>query len=414
MVRSPFFGKVNRNMVLLLGGQFISSLGDHIWALALPWLVYDLTGSSVVMSGMLAIQYIPQILLSVGIGVYVDRTDRRRTMIAFTLIPAAVIATIVLLVYVDQVSVWILYPAAFVLSVTGLVYGTARDALVPSIASRENLVWANTKLRLVNSVSKVVGPLLAGMLIGLIGTANSLTVDALTFIALLLALLAIEVPNGTSPAPRQRRDFWKEAAEGLTFVRRNQLILQVTIPILIQNVGAAAAISSLVFFARSVLQLTAAATSLIYTIGAVGTVGLTLLAPIVGKRFSTRSLLPIVFLVSGLGILGLAVSRTWLEAGIAFALQTGSAGFLNTLYYSMIQSETPPELLGRVLAVSTTLARIVSPVTMSLAGIAVAYSDSRTVLLGAAGLVLVTALVTAFLTYQPARRVPAEASSSQH
>jgi len=150
------------NYALLWSSQLISQIGN--WALfaALPFFVFQLTGSVVATGIMFFVEVIPSILLGSLAGVFVDRWDRRWTMIAANI--ARALLLLLLLTFRDAEQVWVAYLVAFFASVANLFFGPANNALLPQLVSEDELVTANSLDALGENVARIVGPAVGGAL----------------------------------------------------------------------------------------------------------------------------------------------------------------------------------------------------------------------------------------------------------
>lgn len=153
-----------RNYALLWSSQLISQTGN--WALfaALPFFVFQLTGSVLATGIMFFVEVIPPVLLGSVAGVFVDRWDRRWTMIGANI--ARGLLLLLLLTFRSAEQVWVVYVVALLGSVANLFFGPANDALLPQLVRDDDLVTANSLDALGENVARILGPALGGALLG--------------------------------------------------------------------------------------------------------------------------------------------------------------------------------------------------------------------------------------------------------
>ena len=144
-----------RNFALVWVGQFISVVGDYLLLVALPYYVYDRTGSALATGAMFMVQMVPRLVLASVAGVFVDRWDRRRTMVVSDVLRAAVL--LMLLAARSPAQFWIVYLVALVQAIIGLFFGPAKNALIPHLVPQEQLAAANALNALNNSLGSMVG-----------------------------------------------------------------------------------------------------------------------------------------------------------------------------------------------------------------------------------------------------------------
>ncbi|MGZ6300142.1 MAG: MFS transporter, partial [Candidatus Limnocylindria bacterium] len=134
-----------RDYGLLWFGGFVSMLGDFVLFVGLPYEIYRMTGSTLATMGMSLAFLLPNILLGSVAGVYVDRWDRRRLMIAVNLLQAVSLLPLLL---VSQLGLWVIYAVLVIESCVSQLFGPARVALMPSLLAggKDELLTANATL----------------------------------------------------------------------------------------------------------------------------------------------------------------------------------------------------------------------------------------------------------------------------
>lgn len=224
----------NRNFALLWLGGLISFVGDWALFIALPVFVYELTGSTLATGGMFIAQTLPRLLLGSIAGVFVDRWDRRWTMIAANLLCAA--ALLLLLPVRSPADLWLVYMAAFLQTSISLFFQPAEAALVPRLVGEEHLLPANALIALNWELTRLIAPPLGGLLMALSGLGSVIALDCASFLLAALMILLVAPPAEAAPAPTPAnpsrgaaawRMVWRELAEGLALVRRERLIASI-------------------------------------------------------------------------------------------------------------------------------------------------------------------------------------------
>ena len=191
-----------RGFALLWLAGLVSQLGDWALFIALPFWVYERTGSVPATGVTLALYNVPRLLLSPVAGVLVDRCDRRRTLITADLCSAALLLPLLLASSPVGVPVLpVVYAVVFAQACVVHVVGPASGALVPLVVAAPQLVAANALTTLTGGVARLAGPSLGGALLGLAGFEAVVVVDAASFLvsAALVALVAVR-PATAAPA----------------------------------------------------------------------------------------------------------------------------------------------------------------------------------------------------------------------
>src|SRR5919199_987371 len=221
-----------RNFALLWAAGLISMLGDWVLFIALPFYIYTLTGSALATGLMFIVETLPPLLLGSVAGVFVDRWDRRRTLIGADLLRG----TILLALLIPRSPEWlgIVYVVAFAQSTVAQFFGPAKGALVPRLVGERHLVAANALDASSNNLTRLIGPTLGGALLAWLGLTSVVLVDAISFFVsgMLIALIALPdapgrrstEPASSSVTPSTMMLAWQEWIDGLRLVRREHLV----------------------------------------------------------------------------------------------------------------------------------------------------------------------------------------------
>ncbi len=221
----------HRNFALLWLGGLISFVGDWALFIALPVFVYDLTGSTLATGGMFMAQSLPRLLLGSIAGVFVDRWDRRRTMIVANLLSA--VTLLLLLLVHTPADLWLLYLAAFLQTTVALFFSPAESALVPHLVGEDQLLHANALTALNWELTRLIAPPLGGLAMVWLGFGSVIVLDAVSFLlsASLIAMIALprEAAQPLAHEPLAAGSsawlrIYRDLAAGVRLVLRDHLI----------------------------------------------------------------------------------------------------------------------------------------------------------------------------------------------
>jgi Na+/melibiose symporter-like transporter len=219
-----------RNFALLWFAGLVSFTGDWMLAVALPLAIYELTGSALATGGVLVANKLVALVLGSVAGVFVDRWDRRRTMVVANLVRAPILLP---LLAVDSAArVWIVYVVAAGLSAVGQFFRPAETALLPRLVGEEDLVPANALNALNDNLSRLVGPALGGLAAAWFGLGGAVVADAASYLIAAGMIAAIATPTGRArAAPRGTatvKETWavvrREWRAGLRTIRANPVL----------------------------------------------------------------------------------------------------------------------------------------------------------------------------------------------
>ena len=194
----------HRDFALLWVAGLISVAGDFALLVALPLHAYALTGSAIATGGVFAATLIPSVVLGSIAGVFVDRWDRKRTLVTADLARAALLLP--LLAVVSSDLLWLLYLVRAGTGVVGLFFDPAESALLPRLVGEEQLVTANALNALNNNFGRLIGPALGGLLYAAGGLPVVVIVDVVSFAvsaALVFAIRADARPEREPPVSHE-------------------------------------------------------------------------------------------------------------------------------------------------------------------------------------------------------------------
>jgi len=378
-----------RDFRLLWLGQIIARLGDNFYWLALLITVNELTGSTLAM-GMTTISLaLPQLLLGLPAGVFVDRFDRRRVMIASDLLRGGLV--LLCLLVSSRQQVWIFYPVGFVISAITVFFFPARQAVTPLLVAEEELLAANALLETSRTLAMLLGAAAAGFLIAYAGAKVAFTLVSVSFLISSAFLWAMRVPRTVKPMRAASvANLWAELCQGLGFVRHSQLLTGVIIVFTVVMLGIGAINVLWVPFMDRCFGVGPEGLGIADSLQGLGMlVGSILVGNVTGRFQRTR-------LLSGcLALIGLAA--------VAIGLAPAFVAVLTILFFvglflppinaaasTLVQMVTPDELMGRVNSASGTIQQVANLLSMALAATLGDLIGVRTVFV-ACGLIMVLA-----------------------
>jgi MFS family permease len=399
-----------RNYLVFWLGQTVSVMGDMVLFVALPVWVYQLTGSKTALGLSFAVNILPRLLLAPVAGVFVDRWDRRLTMIACDLLRAA---TLVGLFFVrGPGNVWLIYSVSLFSACVSRFYLPARSALIPNLVGPDKLVTANSLASVSQSAAQLVGPLAGGALVTLGGPGLAVALDLGTFLLASLSLSLIDVgreaaaagPTGPRPRPRLSADL----VAGLRLAWKTTVLRYLLLTFCIAGLAQGALITLMLPFLTEVLGLPSDYFGLVVAVNGVGALAGGFLVGSLAQRFKPETLYSVSLLVSGL-VLGLIVAAgdfRWFLAGLVVEGAVGVGAGIGTM--TVLQARVPEQFRGRVHSLWS-MTSSVSMVGMMSAGFVADVTGTRLALVGAAALAGSAGLV-ALMTMSRAAGVRASAA----
>ncbi|HDX9689555.1 MULTISPECIES: MFS transporter [Bacillus cereus group] len=357
--------------VIFIFGLLISRIGDSLYTFALPWIAYKLTGSAIIMSSLFAIGVLPIVLFGPIVGVVVDRFDRRKLMWVADVGCIILVSLIPLLYNLSILQLWHLYVISFILAVLSMLFDVATITVIPQIAG-PSLTRANSAYQMVNQIASLAGPALAGIIIAIMGGINALWLNAISFIATLVAVLLLPKLEKKKPTDRAKtllQTIKNDMSEGLKWLMNDRLNLALSLQAMVGNFGASAVLGGLMYYLLSTLNLSAGESGINYTlIGIGGLLGSIIVIPL-EQRFRRGILIPTLLAVGAIGLTYAIWSEYWLAPGISFGLAMICNIAWNTIVASVRQETVPTDMQGRVLGFSRVLTRLAMPLGALVGGV---------------------------------------------
>lgn len=356
----------HRNFQLFFAGQLISLIGTWMQTVALSWLVYRMTGSTLLLGTVGFASQIPVFLIAPIGGIVADRNNRQRVVIATqtsAMILAGVLAALTLS---GRVHVWHIMVLSAGLGTVNAFDIPSRQAFLIDMVGREDLMNAIALNSSMFNGARIIGPAIAGILVASIGEGWCFFANAVSYIAVIIGLLLMRIERRADLS--HQGSPWENIVEGFFFVRRNRPIAAILLLLgLVSFVGMPYAVLMPVF-ADQILH--GGARGLGILMGATG-VGALLGAASLAARGGVKGLGRVIATCAagfGVSLILFSLSRVfWLSTvllmpvGFTLMVQMASS---NTL----IQSMTPDRLRGRVMAVYSMMFMGLAPFGAFVAG----------------------------------------------
>ena len=206
----------NRNFTLLWIGRFVSELGDGLTTIAASILVFRLTGSALSVGLMLMATALPSLLCGLVAGVFVDRYDRKRIMVAVDCCRAVLMALLPLLL--PWSIIW-LYVIVLLASALGQFFDPASESVLPETASDADLAAANSLMTISFTSAQVIGFATAGLIAARLPIAWAFYLDAATFVVSAVCILGLQLAPMISDMQTSTEAVFHNLRAGIHFVQ---------------------------------------------------------------------------------------------------------------------------------------------------------------------------------------------------
>lgn len=385
-----------RPLAALTGANLMAHSAEQLSLAAVPMIAVLLLDAGPGDIGLLAaVQTLPFLLLSLPLGLMVDRMPRRRLMMAAETLRAASLLALLAAALTGYLSIGWLAVLGFVGAVGTVAFSVAAPALVPALVPRAALAQANGRLELARSAAFAGGPALGGALVSWAGASATFVLASV----MSLAAVALLWRLGEPPlAPRAARHPLREAQEGARFVWRQPMLRSILLTAAVWNIAWFVLQAAYVPYAMRVLGLGAEVVGA--TLGAFGAgmvVG-ALLAPRIVQAMPFGRAIQVgpVVSVFAAGVMAstLVVPSAWVAGLSLFLFGAGPVVWAITST-TLRQSLTPAAMLGRVGALFLTVNAGARPVGAALGGVIGArWGETACLWLALGGFALQALLIT--------------------
>lgn len=380
---------------LFLLSSFISKVGNKIYMLAIPILVYDMTNSSLLMGSMFFIQTIP-ILLSAYFGAFADTFNKKKLMLISNIVQFIIVTLICLLTYVGMLNIFLLFLFGFLISLAGALFGVSNESVIPEIVKDENLLRVNSIFQFLDTSSLLIGPALGGILLSVLSIELVFLFDALSFVPLIISIMFMKYPS-KSESSMKRESMHEKVKKGFSFVINHKILAPIMILSFAVNFSHGAIESMFVFFVKDELALSNAYVGIIFSIAAAAQLLFAIFTKYWTKKSSHQGILLNSQIVSGIGVLIMSTFNPWYLIAMGRALQEGPVVSYNIVNRTLRQRIVSKEFLGRVNGINRMIALSSFPIAGFFSGFLAEFISIK-LIIGGAGIILIIIGAIGYLT----------------
>ncbi len=388
------------NLRTYLIGQAISLLGTWMQVTAQAWLVWELSKSEVALGIVSMLGSLPLLLFGLWAGVWVDRLDRRKVLIGTQATAMLLAFILAVLVWTGTVQLWHVYVLSFLLGCVGAIDFPAQQAFLGDLSGMTSVRKAIVLNAIIFQIGRMIGPALAGFVVGAIGAALAFFLNGVSFIAVIISLLIVRSHQVRLP---HDGDQLRAVLDGLRFIKSEQRVQEL---ILFATLVTFFGISLMSFFpalAADVLQGDAQTLGiLLASSGAGAFLGATIVAPLAQTARRIGRALGFAVIWIGSWWIAVSFSRSLPLTMLCVFLVSLAMPTVMTTVNGLLQVMAPPRMRGRLLSAYILVSFGIQP----LAALIIGFFASR---LGIANAILIngTAIVVgalAMLAFRPALR----------
>ena len=367
-----------RNFRLLFIGAFISLLGDHFALIATPWLVLQLTKDPLLLGTVLALEGLPRAAFILFGGAITDRLSPRRVMLIANITRLFLTALMALVVFTGVIQVWMIYVFSLLFGIVAGFAIPAETSIVPTLVDEGDLQAGNSIIMGITQLAGFVGPTIAGIIIGrfsntFTGVGIAFAFDAFTFVVSAVTLQMIQLTKQTAPAgtAKMKESVWASIQAGVRYLWTDRPLRFIFTILMAANFLLIGPIMvGIPVLANQRLAEGATAFGLLMSAFAGGNLLGYLVAGSLPRPDGVKLRLLMIALFAGFGIvigsLGV-IAYTWIDVGLLFLLGLGN-GFFAVLLMTWMQTRTPREMLGRMMALLMLSSTGLMPISQAISG----------------------------------------------
>ncbi|HEY7974324.1 MAG TPA: MFS transporter [Ktedonobacterales bacterium] len=377
---------INRDFALLWWGQAISSVGDYAWDTALVlWiantLAHNQSWAPAAIAGVILAAALPQIVIGPIAGVFVDRWDKRRTMVvaaglqaifAILLIPTIVGMPLPLVGSARLPTFWtlgVIYADVALITICSQFYLPAQFALIRDIAPDDKEDQAQEMTQAIQGLAVIIGPPVAALLVFGAGIGWAMLLNALSFVVAFAAAVAIHAPQAASSLkPGETGHFSREFLDGVSYVLGHTVLRTILIAEVLTWLGFGALQTLGYFFITENLHATPSMYGYFGAVFGVGAVIGGLLVTFMGQRAGLERMLWVSLVTSGVFVVMMSHLTSFPLALVAAFFFGVSATAIIVTAGPLAVDATERQFIGRVMAVINPVGRLAAFFSVVLAG----------------------------------------------
>ena len=336
-----------RDFALFWTGNFLSNIGTWMQNLALGWLVLEITNSPFLLGLNGFLGSAPSLFFSLLGGAIADRLNRRKLMVATQAAMMVLALILAILTSFRVVTIAEIMAISFLTGLASALNNPAYQAIVPDLVGREDLTNAVALNSAQFNMSRAIGPTLAGLALGSLGAAGCFYLNTVSFLALIIALLAITVPRH---AVEKGPSVWAAMLEGLRYAGQHRsLILLLSVPAFLSLLGLPFVVLMPVF-ARDLLKVGASGLGYLMAGAGIGAVISALTLAAQGRIQRRTNFIVVSAALFSIALILMSRTQSFIQAFLLLIILGATMVGALSLTNSTLQTTSPPEFRGRIMS----------------------------------------------------------------
>lgn len=348
--RAPLFSAFrHRDFRLLWFGLLVSVAGSQMQNIAINWHTYKLTGSALALGGLGLARLIPIVIFSLAGGVVADTRNRRRVMMVTQTVMMSTAFVLGIVTLLGIINVWWIYAMGFINATASAFDLPSRQSLTPNLVPREDLTNAVTLSSIVFQIATILGPGIAGILIGQFGEGLIYWLNGFSYLALIGALFLMK--TATPPKLKASDANFKTMLDGVRYVIHERIILSTMLLDFFATFFSGAN-TLLPIFAQDILHVGPEGFGLLSAAESLGSVVTGGVVSLIGEIRAKGVMLLVGVAIYGAATIGFGLSNVF-ALSMLFLILLGAGDTISTILRSTIrQLITPDAMRGRMTSIN--------------------------------------------------------------
>lgn len=370
------------NVVLFSVASFISLFGTSVYNFAISLFVLKLTGSGLSFATTLIMGILSTLLVNPFAGVLADRLDKKLLAVITDMLNGILLITLYLLTIKFTLNLPLIYVSTFILNVFSTVYGISIEAARPNLVSEKNLISINAINKVIESMSSILGPMIGGIVFALLDIRFFIIINGFSFAisALLQLFMDFKFNYSDDGKTKEKINFFTDIIDGITYVRARKNISNILGIFIILNFFISLSITvPMPYIINNVLKLNTKFFGIIDAAFPVGMILGALLIKRIMCKYSYQKIIKStsILLSACMVTIGFSVilhyevnnETVYLIYFILIMILAGIAiSSIDIPIFYILQQTIPDDFRGRVLSIGITIAKIILPVALIIAG----------------------------------------------
>lgn len=380
--------KENRNeklwtssFAILWQGQFVSTVGDAVYSIALGFWILAATGSTTLMGALMAASTLPGVLVAPFAGVIIDTVNKKRLFILLDLARGACVVFIGISAYQDKLAIWMVFAAGVLLSLCGAIFNPGVQSTIPDIVPKSRLSNAISLFSVLASASNMIGNIAGGFLFQIIGAPVLFLFNGISFLFSGSSIFFTKIPD----APKKEKiHFFEDMAEGFRYMWNQKGLRVILMLAAMCNFCSYIAIVLFLPFCKYTPGLGSGSYGILMAVFMAGAVAGFLVMSVKTPKAKNK----LKIFISANAAFNICMITAFNQPSfLAMAVLLLLSGFFNSLFnvllISTIQASSKSEVRGKVMSFLNMITQGLTPFAMALGGVLGDHFPLRSIITGA-------------------------------